>query len=136
MLNKSRVLALTLLLAVGAAGFFSGHATGTYRGEKSKECTRRQRPSYSGLLQDSLGLTDTQRDSVQAILVRHRSEMNAVIETIRPRLDSLRLQVNNEIAAALPADKRDAFDAFRNRMRAERARRDSMHRAERERGRR
>jgi Spy/CpxP family protein refolding chaperone len=136
MLNKSRILALTLLLAIGAAGFFSGHATGTYRGEKSKECARRGRPSYSGLLQDSLGLTDAQRDTVQAILIRHRSEMNAVFESVRPRMDSLRLAVNNEIAAALPADKRDDFAAFRDRMRAERARRDSMHRAERERERR
>jgi hypothetical protein len=135
MLNKSRALALTLLLAVGATGFFSGHATGALRGDK-RDCGRRERPSYSGLLQDSLGLTDAERDSVQAILVRHRAEMNAVMETIRPRLDSLRIHVNNEVAAALPPEKREAFTAFRDRMRTERARRDSMHRAERARERR
>lgn len=132
MLSKSRALALLLLLAVAATGFFSGRATGALR-DDPKDCTRRERPSYSGMLQDSLGLTDAERDSVQAILVRRRADMAAVMETVRPRMDSLRLLVNDEIAAALPTDKRDEFAAWRNRMRALRDRRDSVHRAERER---
>jgi Spy/CpxP family protein refolding chaperone len=134
MLSKSKLLAVLLLVAVAATGFFSGRAT-SYVGDGSAG-RRPERPSFSGMLQDSLGLTDAQRDSVQAILVRHRAEMQAIMESVRPRMDSVRLQVNNEIAAALPEDKRARFEAIRANWRAERARRDSMHRAERAGGRR
>ena len=134
MLSKSKLLALLLLVAVGATGFFGGRAS-LFVGD-AKDCRRPPRPSFSGMLQDSLGLTDAQRDSVQVILVRHRAEMQAIMESVRPRMDSVRLHVNNEIAAALPADKRDRFEQLRAQWRAERARRDSMHRAERAGGRR
>lgn len=128
--SKSKALALLLLVAVAATGFFSGRAAATYGDDR--KCERRPRPSFSGMLQDSLGLTDQQRDTIQAILVRHRAEMGAIMESVRPRMDSVRLHVNDEIAAALPADKRDHFEAMRAAWRTERARRDSAHRAQRE----
>ncbi len=132
MLSKSKLLALLLLVAVAAIGFFGGRAT-SYVGE-GKDCRRRERPSFSGMLQDSLGLTDAQRDSVGAILVRHRGDFDAVMESVRPRMDSLRLVVNNEIAAVLPPEKRDRFEQLRGQWRTQRARRDSARRdAERER---
>src|SRR3990172_7039034 len=131
MLSKSKLLALLLLVAVAAAGFFAGRAVGD-----ASDGRRRERPSFSGMLQDSLGLTDAQRDSVQVILVRHRAEMQAIMESVRPRMDSVRLHVNNEIPAALRADRRARFEHLGARWRAGRARRDSMHRAERAGGRR
>lgn len=126
MLSKSKVLALLLLVAVAATGFFGGRAA-AHVGNRG-DCRRPQRASFSGMLQDSLGLSDAQRDSVRAILVRHRADFDAVMESVRPRMDSLRLLVNNEIAATLPADKRDRFEQLRDQWRTERARRDSSRR--------
>lgn len=127
MFSKSKTFALLLLVAVAATGFFSGHAAARYG---ARDCGRRARFSFSGMLQDSLGLTDTERDTVQAIVVRHRAEMQAIMETVRPRMDSVRAVVNDDIAAVLPAAKRERFEALRAQWRAERARRDSLHRAD------
>lgn len=127
MLSKSKLLAVGLLIAVGATGFASGHASALYRGKC--EGGRRERPSFSGLLQDSLGLSNTQRDSVRAILERHRHEMDAIFATVRPKADSMRGKVNDEIAASLTPAQREKFTAMRNHWRTERARRDSAGRA-------
>lgn len=133
MLSKSKALALLLLVAVAATGFFSGRAA-AYAGD---DCRRegRPRPSFSGMLQDSLGLTGAQRDSVQAILVRHRAEMQAIMESVQPRMDSVRLHINDEIAFVLPPQQRQRFQQMRDQWRSQRARRDSAHRAGRDGGR-
>jgi len=54
--------------------------------------------------------------------------MQAIMDSVRPRMDSVRLHINDEIAAALPADRRARFEELRNAWRAQRARRDSAHR--------
>ena len=123
MLSQSKLLAVGLLLAVGATGFVSGHATAGYRAGRCEG--HRERGAYLGMLQDSLGLTDAQRDTVHAILVRHRPEFDALITPIRPKVDSLRQHVNDEIAATLTASQREHFAALRDRWRLERIRHDS-----------
>lgn len=119
MLTKSKLLAVGLLLAVAGAGFASGHATATWR--NGADCGRgRERWSFSGMLQDSLGLTDAQRDSVRALLTRHRSGMRAIFETVRPQMDSVRSLINDEIAATLTPEQRRRFAELRERWRTER----------------
>jgi Spy/CpxP family protein refolding chaperone len=127
--NKSKMLALLLLVAVAATGFFSGRASSYV--DDGKGCEHRERASFSGMLQDSLGLSDAQRDTIRVILQRHRGEMQALMEPVRARMDSVRMRVNDEIAASLPDDKRVRFAELRDKWRAERARTDSAHRAER-----
>lgn len=120
MLTKSKLLAAGLLVAVAAAGFATGHATATYTSDP--ECRAgRERWSFSGMLQDSLDLSDAQRDSVRALLVRHRAEMHAIFETVRPRMDSVRSLINDEIAANLTPEQQRRFVQLRERWRAERS---------------
>ncbi len=124
MLSSSKLLAVALLAAVAATGFVSGHMTAAGDG---RGCERgaRERGGFPGMLQDSLSLTDAQRDSVRAIVIRHRPEMRALMDRIRPQMDSLRLVINNEIATKLTPAQQQKFAQMRDRWRTDRARHDS-----------
>src|SRR5207248_678170 len=52
-------------------------------------------------LTDELALTPVQRDSVHAILQRHFTRMAAVWDTVRPRFDALRAEMDSEVTAHL-----------------------------------
>jgi Spy/CpxP family protein refolding chaperone len=118
--NKSKLLAVGLLVAVATAGFAMGHTTATYA--SADVCARgRERWSFSGMLQDSLGLTDAQRDSVRAILNHHRAEMHALMEAVRPQMDSVRARVDGEITGLMTSDQQQRFTQLRDRWRASRA---------------
>lgn len=132
MFSSSKAWAVGLLVAIGVAGFASGAATMNYVGaEKSERSERhdgRRRCSYSGMLQDELGLSDAQRDSVRSILRRHRPEMNALFEAVRPQMDSIRGQIRVEMMAVLTPEQQEAYRLYQDRQRERterRMRRDS-----------
>jgi len=50
-----------------------------------------------------------QRDSVRAILQRHRTRMTAVWETVRPRFDSMRAQMDSEVARELSPEQKAKY---------------------------
>jgi Spy/CpxP family protein refolding chaperone len=132
MFSSSKAWAVGLLVAIGVAGFASGAVTMNYvdsdRAEKAERRDGRRRCSYSGMLQEELGLSDAQRDSVRAILRRHRPEMNSLFETIRPQMDSIRAQIRVEMMAVLTPEQQEAYRAYQERQRERterRLRRDS-----------
>lgn len=124
MLPKSKVLAIGLLVAVAVAGFAAGAATMGWAGEGARRHDH-QRRSYSEMLQQELGLTDAQRDSLRTLMRSHRPRMRAVMDVIRPQMDSLRVELRGEIRAVLTPAQQAAFDSLLARERAERARADS-----------
>lgn len=133
MFTRSKLMAVGLLAAVAVAGFAAGAATVSYadgnRGEHRHE--RNERWSYSGMLQQELGLTDAQRDSVRAIVRRHRPEMRAVYESVQPRLDSIQRRLRAEVSAMLTPEQQRQYETLTARLateRAERIRNDSMRR--------
>lgn len=124
MLPKSKMQAMGLLVAAAVMGFAAGAATISWAGEES----RRERPhrrSYSEMLQQELGLTDLQRDSLRTLLRSHRPRMRSVMEHIRPQMDSLREELRTEIRAVLTPAQQAAYDTMLTRERAMRARADS-----------
>ncbi len=131
MLPTSKVQAIGLLVAVAVAGFASGAATITWAGEKDARDRRCERRSYSGMLQQELGLSDTQRDSLRTLLRNHRPRMRATMEMIRPQMDSLRAEMRAEVRAVLTPAQQAAYDNLLARERAERARADSVSNAQR-----
>lgn len=120
MLNKSKAWALGLLLAIATAGFAGGAASTNWLGHRGGS---RESCSYSGTLQRELGLTEAQRDSVRAILVRHRPAMRALFEVVRPQIDSIRAVVHQEVAGVLTPAQRETYQRLLARERAERAER-------------
>jgi Spy/CpxP family protein refolding chaperone len=128
MLNRSKLWAVGLLVAIGVVGFATGAATMNYAAKDNR--SERARCSYSGILSRELGLTDAQRDSVRAVLRRYRPETRALYDRIRPEMDSLRARIRADISALLTPSQREAYERFLAREREERAHRDSARAAQ------
>lgn len=124
MLPKSKMQAIGLLVAAAVVGFASGAATISWAGVESRK-ERHPRRSYSEMLQQELGLTDLQRDSLRTLLRSHRPRMRAVMEHVRPQMDSLRDEMRTEIRAVLTPAQQAAYDTMLTRERRMRARADS-----------
>lgn len=65
------------------------------------------------MLDRHLHLRPVQRDSVRAVLERHRPEMDSVWRAFRPRFDSLQRVIGKEIDAQLDPDQRTKFAELR-----------------------
>lgn len=123
MFNKSKAWAIGLLAAVAVVGLVAGAALQSWIGFGRGRCA--DRSTYSGYLTRELKLTAAQHDSVVAILHRHQPEMRAIIQVVRPRLDSARAGVADEIRTILTPAQREPYQRLLDRDRAERARADS-----------
>jgi Spy/CpxP family protein refolding chaperone len=76
----------------------------------------RERMSFTGQLTRELNLTETQRDTVRAILKRYDPAMRSVMESARPAVDSLRRLIHADIEQVLTAEQREAFRQWSARM--------------------
>ncbi|HET7790886.1 MAG TPA: periplasmic heavy metal sensor [Gemmatimonadales bacterium] len=102
MFDKSKVWAVALLAAVFVAGGAAGYALSLHRHDD-----RRGGPDQMvRYLTKELGLTPPQQDSVRAIFVRHRNEMEQIWKEVRPKYDSVRAEVHREIDALLTPEQR------------------------------
>jgi Spy/CpxP family protein refolding chaperone len=116
------------LVAWGLSARLLGSHRGEWRGIGALGPGRPAGPGGPGgrrVLARELGLSAAQQDSVQAILERHRPQMEALWRQIRPRFDSLRGTVDSEIAAQLTPAQRARFaeltKRFDDRLRGERS---------------
>ncbi|HTT68547.1 MAG TPA: hypothetical protein VMF70_10995 [Gemmatimonadales bacterium] len=123
MFNKSKAWAVTLLAAVAVVGIAAGALANDWYAARHG-CSP-DRGTYSGYLAGELKLGHGQHDTVVAILRRHRPEMRAIMQAVRPRLDSVRAKVADEIRTILTPAQREAYQRLLDRDRAERARADS-----------
>jgi hypothetical protein len=126
MLNPSKAWAVALLIATLVVGIVLG------AGARAIWAGRAGRPPAPGpdrmlaSLTDELRLTAAQHDAVGAILRRHWERMNAVWETVRPRFDSIRTEMDSEVVRQLTPDQaaqyRDHVTRFRHHQEQERQR--------------
>jgi hypothetical protein len=137
MFSRSQLVAGALLAAVFAAGLVVGAAAFATRGDKvvTRERSageregRRERPrerSYIGWLEAELALAPAQRDTVERILDGYQGAMQEIWTEVRPRMDSIRLEIRGEIMAVLDSTQQERFLVLA-------ARSDSNRRAERDR---
>lgn len=126
MLPKSKIQAIGLLAAVAVAGFAAGAAT-KGRADTPAPTDWRERCSYSGMLHDRLGLSESQRDSIRALMRANRPAMEALIRPVRPQMDSMRAAMRASVRAMLTAEQRARYDSLLTREREERMRGDSGH---------
>jgi 2'-5' RNA ligase len=72
-----------------------------------------------GELNEELRLTSAQSDTVRAVLQRHWTRMSAVWETVRPRFDTLRAEMDAEVSRHLTPEQqakyRDHVTRYRQR---------------------
>jgi hypothetical protein len=130
MLNRSTTWAVVFLVATFAAGLAVG-AGGRALWVRYASAAAPDRTRGGGLdrmmddLNEELGLGPVQRDSVRAILQRHRTRMTGVWETVRPRFDSMRAQMDSEVARQLTPEQqaryRDHVTRYRHQKDQEKA---------------
>lgn len=127
-MTRSRSGAFALLLAALVLGvLIGGAATSTVdRRAHRREHPAGQRPGYVDRLATDLGLSESQRDSVQQVLERHQPAMDSLWATVRlqfgPQFQSERQLIRNEISTLLTPEQRAKY--------AELQRQDSLRRAE------
>ena len=105
MLNRSKLAAVGLLAAVFVAGGLAGWG-GREAAERDERGPGRHGPdAVVAYLSRELKLSDAQRDSVRAIMARHRPEIDAFWGQVRPRFDSIKARIRTEIDAQLTAEQ-------------------------------
>jgi Spy/CpxP family protein refolding chaperone len=113
MLNRSTTWAVVFLAATFAAGIAVGAGCRALwvRYASAAAPDRARGGGGGGLdrmmdeLNEELRLGAGQRDSVRAIVQRHRTRMTAAWETVRPRFDSMRAQMDSEVARQLTPEQ-------------------------------
>jgi uncharacterized membrane protein len=120
MLNRSKLLAAVLLVAVFAAGAAVGAAVFAERsdqadGRRPRDAAsgeRRERPrerSYIGWLEAELALSPAQRDTVSRILDGYQGAMSEIWSEVRPRMDSIRTRIRGQILLVLDSAQQDRY---------------------------
>ena len=107
MLNRSKLAAVGLLAAVFVAGGLAGWG-GREAADRGDRGPRRGGgpDALVSFLSRELDLSSAQRDSVRAIIARHRPETDALWARVRPQFDSLKAQMRAEIDAQLTPAQR------------------------------
>ena len=123
MLNKSKLWALALLLAA----FVAGAAVGAGAHAAAEGNRRGPRPSYVDRLARELSLTAPQRESVQQILDHYDTSMHELWREVRPRMDTIRLDIRMRISGVLTVDQRPIYDSLTQRWDSVRAAREAPH---------
>lgn len=133
MMNRTKLWAVGLIVATFAAGALVGSAITAAWGDMDHKRNegRRERVSYTDRLTRELGLTQAQQESVHVILERRNQAMRDIWTQARPRFDTLRAQIREEITAQLDDEQRAEFEALLQRgdsARAARSRQDGSRR--------
>ncbi len=81
---------------------------------------RRGADWYVELLDRELKLTDVQRDSVRAILHRHRGDMDSIWGAVNTRLDQMRDTIRAEVRVQLTPEQLTRYSDVTARLDAER----------------
>lgn len=134
MLHRSKLYAAGLLAAVFAAGIAVGTgvsaAASDNRGDRDGR-ERRSRESYADRLGRELILTPVQRDSVDRVLDTYQDSMSAMWARMRPRMDSIRVNIRRDIGVLLDSAQQERYRDYVHRTDSARAARESGVRHER-----
>lgn len=105
MFNRSKAQALALLAAVFVVGGAAGWGVDTW--------VHRPRPhgpdAFVNYLTGELKLDSLQRDSVRAVLIRHKPQMDSIWKDVHTRVDSLRHVMRGEIFTHLTDAQRTRY---------------------------
>lgn len=114
---RSRVAAAGLLLATFALGAVAGGvgiSAAEHRGGAPMKASH-GRAGFLARLTEQLDLNQSQRDSICSILDRHQPMMDSMWQEVRPRFDSVRTEMRNEIKAQLTPEQQRLYDELRER---------------------
>ncbi len=105
-MHQSKNLAIAFLfgavLVGGALGFTADRMLGGRHGEES----------VLDLLDRRLALTSEQRTQIDAILDERHRQSISVYQTIKPKMDSIRLHARDQMRQLLSAEQRPKYEAL------------------------
>jgi hypothetical protein len=107
MFSRSKAWATVLLIAVFIAGGAAGWVAANWR--RGPDRPLRGPDAMAAYLARQLDLSAAVRDSIRAILERHHPDMEGILSAVRPRIDSLRGVMDQEIGRLLTADQRQHY---------------------------
>ena len=119
------VALLVVTFATGVAVGVGSRAIWTRHAQAAAPERRRGPDHLVRELNEALRLTPAQRDTVHAILQRHWARMTEVWETVRPRFDSMRAQMDSEILRQLAPDQQVKYRDHMARHRHQKEKADS-----------
>ena len=125
-MNKSKLVATGLLLAVFVSGLIAGGAASVLADRDSENDTRRTRRPYTEVLQEKLSLTEGQRDSIETILHDWRTSVRTLYDERDQRLGVIRKEARAEIVGVLDESQSELYQQMISRddsIRAERSNR-------------
>jgi heavy-metal resistance protein len=106
--NRPKAWAVALLAVVFIAGAAVGWGLRAWAAGAPTPHHRDPRAIVADLAK-RVGLAPAQRESVRAVLERHRAEMDSLWRAVRPRLDSIRTVMQAEISAQLTPAQQERF---------------------------
>ncbi len=127
-MSRSTTWAVALLVVTFAAGVAVGVGSRAIWARRAQAAAPERRRGPDRLvreLNDALRLTPAQRDTVHAILQRHWARMTEVWDTVRPRFDSMRAQMDSEILRQLAPDQQVKYRDHMARHRHQKEKADS-----------
>ena len=99
--ERSRTWAVLLL----AATFVAGAAVGVGAGALWMKRPGRGPSALLGTLTEQLQLTPAQRDSVGGVIWSHWNRTNSLWDTVRPRFDTLRADMDSQLVRLLTPEQ-------------------------------
>ena len=124
-MNRSKLVASGLLLAVFVAGLIVG-GTASALADRSETESKRPRRPYEEVLQEKLNLTAAQRESIEVILQEGRSGVHELWDKRGRKLEEIRQGTRADIVDALDERQVEVYRQMISRddsIRAERANR-------------
>ena len=128
MLHRSKLYAAGLLAVTFAAGVAVGTGVSAAASDRSRGDTgpeRRARESYADRLGREVQLTPVQRDSVARIVEGYQDSMTAMWQSLRPRTDSIRTAIRQNISSLLDSAQQERYRAYIHRTDSVRAEREA-----------
>jgi hypothetical protein len=98
---RSKTWAVSLL----AATFVAGAAVGVGTGALWMKPPQRGPAHLLDVLSDELRLAPSQRDSVGAVIWSHWNHTNGLWDTVKPRFDTLRADMDSQLVRLLTPDQ-------------------------------
>ena len=108
---RPRLAPLALLLATFVLGGLVGGAV-TTMADRPAHRKAHPRPSFVERLTADLTLTDSQGDSIQAVLDRHQPAMDSLWQKMRPQFEAERQTIRSEITALLTPEQQTKYAAL------------------------
>ncbi len=125
-MNKSKLVASGLLLAVFVSGLIVGGAANALADRTEERSPREARRPYTEVLRDTLSLSDGQHDSIETILQGWRTSVRELYDERDRRIGEIRKDTRAEIISILDHPQSDLYQQMIARddsIRAERSNR-------------